>query len=170
MLTQVIYSFDIQQISTIRLNARCTTYKLISLQEKHEYCFGHIYLSFFSSIVLQSIGIYICRVKWKKIWYLHVPPKVQMIFWLLLNDVLHYKLNLQCRGVHTDLLCVRGCRALEPLTHIFWHFEWAHCLWFLSPLGFRMLDLNHEQFLPWLFHCVNSEEHEVVANIVCFFG
>lgn len=102
---------------------------------------------------------------WKRLWNLHIPPKLKFFFWRLLNNALPLNLNLQKRGIEISTNCVI-CEQEEDLYHAFVGCQWAILLWFKSPLGFKPKFSNSVAFLHWIHTRMNVEKDEVLALII----
>jgi len=55
---------------------------------------------------------------WKKLWSLHLPPKVKSFAWRACKDILPTKANLGKRKVEVDLLCDRCGMEPESTIHV----------------------------------------------------
>lgn len=56
-------------------------------------------------------------IKWNRLWKLNIPPKIKILFWRLLHNVLSCNVNLQTRCVQIQVNCAR-CDKVENLHHI----------------------------------------------------
>ena len=67
-------------------------------------------------------------IDWKKIWQLHIPPKVREFPWRVLRNVLPTKCRLQQRGISIDTICGRGS-SNEDLNHALLTCHKARAVW-----------------------------------------
>lgn len=56
---------------------------------------------------------------WRKLWALHVPPKVKNFQWRACRECLPTRLNLQRKGIGTTSLCAMCNIDLENNWHVF---------------------------------------------------
>jgi len=71
---------------------------------------------------------------WKKLWSLHLPPKVKSFAWRACKDILPTKANLGKRKVEVDLLCDRCGMEPESTIHVL-----KSCHYFIYIVHFAYL-------------------------------
>ena len=71
------------------------------------------------------------RAVWKKIWTLHVPPKVRMFVWRACSNILPTRENLHRRKIKVDPQCEVCCQKTESTGHLLWECPLARNVWAL---------------------------------------
>lgn len=75
---------------------------------------------------------------WRKdIWTEKTSPKLKLFLWSIVQNALPLGENLQKRGIHSDITCIR-CKGFESATHIFSECPFAKKVWELIPLQRRI--------------------------------
>ncbi|KAL2928664.1 hypothetical protein RDABS01_000015 [Bienertia sinuspersici] len=75
------------------------------------------------------------RDVWKKVWQLHLPPKIKIFAWKIMHDSVQTKLNLLKRGMgNVDPICPMCGECEESMVHCFFECTEAVVLWRVSSL------------------------------------
>jgi len=80
---------------------------------------------------ITTTGDILDRSQVDEVWFKHIPPKVSILVWRLLRNMLPTKENLLQQGILllTDDMCVAGCDDIESTTHLFLHCNIFSVLW-----------------------------------------
>ncbi|XP_020872418.1 uncharacterized protein LOC110226122 [Arabidopsis lyrata subsp. lyrata] len=89
------------------------------LSKPHPYC---------STVSAQLQGL--C----KKIWALHLPPKLKHFWWRMLHNAIHVAANIARRRIQISPDCLFCGDAAETVPHLFFQCRLAKEIWELSPL------------------------------------
>jgi ribonuclease HI len=77
----------------------------------------------------EEAGMSMDSAEWKKVWKLHVPPKVRSFWWRVLHDFLPAKAELKRRHVAKESFCESCGNPVESLYHIIFECSIARRFW-----------------------------------------
>lgn len=83
----------------------------------------------------------ISQVNWKKIWHIHIPPKLCVFLWRVLKNVLSTKQRLNQRGINVAPNCWCGLSD-EDIDHALLQCETTREVWQLWGRGGSALLLS----------------------------
>ncbi|KAM6593434.1 hypothetical protein CsatA_001137 [Cannabis sativa] len=84
---------------------------------------------------------------WKRIWQLHVPPKVQHLVWRVTSGLLPAKVQLSNKHIHVDLTCPLCTKSPESTSHVLFGCEFARSCWNLSSV--TAAGVEEHMFTSW---------------------
>ncbi|XP_056685577.1 uncharacterized protein [Spinacia oleracea] len=114
---------------------------------------------------------------WKALWKLNIFPKWKHFCWKIIHRILPTKINLQKRGVTTDVACPFCNQAPETEAHIFRLCPLARMVWRSSQLGINSDSQASVPIQEWLVNFLHyfynqdgKNEERVVQLISTLWG
>ena len=95
------------------------------------------------------------KARWKWLWSLPCPKKIQVFLWKALRNRLPTKAFLAFGRLHVDSLCPR-CHSPETTIHILRDCSWAREIW-CQALGVLPLSFFAQPLQDWLHSNATSE-------------
>jgi len=101
-------------------------------------------------------------------WRNRAPPRVQFFTWLLLNDRIQCKANLQKKAIVTDATCETCSCARETAAHIMFHCPYAQAFW--AAIGVRISPDQRVDDLQQIQRptCVHADHSKCFTILCCW--
>lgn len=99
---------------------------------------------------------------WEKLWRLKVPNKVKSFCWRALHEIIPTKVNLQKKGIDTNLICPICNCFLESSDHVLFTYSRAKSVWnSLNLKGIYNSNFQNSIWDRWSFLGLNRSDEEM---------
>ncbi|KAL8513639.1 hypothetical protein ACS0TY_012939 [Phlomoides rotata] len=120
---------------------------------------------------MQQQGQHIVRLDtpvWKRIWDLDVIPKIKLFMWRLLHEIIPTSLNLTCRFVDVDPMCVRCGSDIESVEHALRDCAWVRDIWEASPFASSISNASLHVWVDDLLASCSVDKQCLLATTLWF--
>ncbi|KAL0404066.1 UNVERIFIED_CONTAM: putative mitochondrial protein [Sesamum radiatum] len=118
-----------------------------------------------------SIGPNSLTSRWKILWKIKVPRKIQLICWKLCLDSLPTAVNLRKR-IHDSSFGCPFCQELnKDISHTFISCDFARQIWALSLLSWSVISVVYRDPTTWFHHVADhlTEQEMELFVVICWF-
>lgn len=99
---------------------------------------------------------------WKRIWKLHVPPKIKSFLWRVCRNVFPCRYRLFSKGIDCPISCVNYGTGVESVWHLFVDCSFARQCWGVTSLSQIVVASSASLggFVAWLSNIMENVEED----------
>lgn len=152
LINSILTERDVKQMLSIPLCRKAEKDKQIWSHAKNGIYSVKVWYHMMMNNVFDTYD-YSVQGDWKKLWGLHIPPKVKCFLWRATRDVFPTQSKLHSKGISVPINCPRCANDIENSLHIFINCSHAQGCWTetgLNNVVNNFASKSHD-FASWFF-------------------
>lgn len=105
-------------------------------------------------------------IKEKKLVSIKTQPKIKVLTWRILNDIIPVRTELCKRGVQCPLLFPVCLATGETINHTFIGFDREKRIWFGSKLNLNFRNIKEANLKEWLWETIQKKGKDNIKDVL----
>lgn len=105
-------------------------------------------------------------IKGKKLVSIKIQPKIKVLTWRILNDIIPARTELCKRGVQCPLLFPVCLVIGETINHTFIGFDREKRIWFGSKLNLNFCNIKEANLKEWLWETIQKKDKDNIKDVL----